>query len=205
VRRFTAAAVVVLALAGCSSSPEESAPTTTVPGTTTTLPPPSTPSTTVPDRAATEVNACRLLRTRELEDLVDEPGHGEALVPATPPTAAELPALLMASCAWPSADDPQLVLSYLAPTTAPDGPSHLEDVIDAGTGFGEGGQVLSEESGAEVVGILVDEHQDVIELATVRRAALVYLIVGLGVPVRDRAEVDALKTLVVTALSRAPR
>ncbi len=203
-RRLTAAAVVALALAGCSSS-DDSSTTTTTPATTTTLPASTETTTTVPARAAIEVNACRLLRQRELEPLIGAAGRGEPSDPAFPETEGEVPVLLLESCSWPSVDDPQLELTYLAPTSAADGPSHLQDVLDTGTRFAEGGRVLSEESGAEVVGVLLDAHDNVVELATVHRAALVYLLVDFEVPVRDRATLEALEGLVVTALSRAPR
>jgi Prokaryotic membrane lipoprotein lipid attachment site len=206
VRRITAAAVVALALAGCSSAPDQAGTTTTAPATTTTLPPATGSTTTLPPRTATAVDACRLLRTRQLEPLIDDPGTGEPNEPTLPADeGGAAPVLLLASCSWPSRDDPQLVLSYLAPTTAPDGPTHLQDVLDVGTGFAEGGQVVSEEMGAEVVGLLLDGRDRVREVATVHGSALVYLVVNLPVEARDREQVEVLKELVVTALSRAPR
>lgn len=204
-RRWTVAVAALALLAlGCS---EEGAPsaTTAGPATTTTLPPPST-ATTLAGASVADLDACRLLRQRQLELVLEDPGEGEAGDPvAAPLPDGSTPALITASCSWPSIDDPAIELDYLAPTTAPDGPSHLQDVLETGTGFADGGRVVSEAVGAETVGVLLDADEHVRELAVVHGSALVYLVVNQDVSARDLEAFQALKDMVVTALARAPR
>jgi len=194
--------VVLLLAAGCSSGGGGSASTTTAP--TTTLPPSST-TTTLPPRSVTEVDVCSLLHETDLDTVLEDAGVGEAAPVDEADQGAGVPGFVTGACSWPSADDPTLVLSYLAPTTAADGPQHLEDVLATGTGFAEGGQVVSQEAGGQTVGILLDDQQMVREVAVVKRSALVYLVVNQEVSARNEAALTAYAQLVVAALARAPR
>jgi hypothetical protein len=203
VRRITAAAVVLLLAAGCASGDDGSGATSTTQSATT-LPPPST-TTTLPPRSVTEVDVCGLLHEDDLAPVLDDAGVGEPGPLEERDPDAGVPAFVTAECSWPSRDDPALILSYLAPTTAADGPQHLEDVLATDSGFAEGGQVLSQEVGAQTVGILLDEHQRVRELAVVKRSALLYLLVEQEADARDEAALTAYATLLTTALRRAPR
>lgn len=202
-RHVAAGALVLLALAGCSSS-GESTTGTTVPITTTTLPPSNT-TTTLPPRTVTSVDACSLLTETDLEVVLEEAGGGEPAESEPVDPEAGVPALITAECSWPSIAEGRLVLSYLAPTTATDGPQHLEDVLAAGTGFAEGGRVLSQQAGAETVGVLIDDHEMIRELAVVKRSALLYLLVDQEVSARDATALTDYATLLADALRRAPR
>ncbi|MET0150290.1 MAG: hypothetical protein ABW009_08690 [Acidimicrobiales bacterium] len=201
-RRITAGAVVLLLAAGCSSGGDDSASTTLVPSTT--LPPSST-STTLPARAVTEVDVCALLNETELTTVLDDAGAGEGAPVEEAETDGGVPAFVAGSCSWPSAADPALVLSYLAPTTAPSGPQHLEDVLATDTGFAEGGQVVPRETGSQTVGLLLDDERMLREVAVVKRSALLYLIVNQDVSGRDEDALTAYSQLLVAALVRAPR
>jgi hypothetical protein len=170
----------------------------------TTLPPSST-STTVPPRAVTEVDVCALLNETELATVLEDAGTGEAAPAEEAETEGGVPAFVSGSCSWPSAADPALVLSYLAPTTASGGPQHLEDVLATDTGFAEGGQVVPRETGRQTVGLLLDEHEKLREVAVVKRSALLYLIVNQEVNGRDENALTAYSELLVAALVRAPR
>src|SRR5262245_24598974 len=192
----------LLALTACSDGGEDAASTTTV--TTTTLPQSST-TTTIPPRSVDAVNVCRLLRRRELEPVLERPGRGEPGPTEEIESDTPVPALITGSCSWPSLEDPQLTLNYLAPTTAADGPTHLQDVLATETGFAEGGQVITQESGQESVGMLVDDEQQLREAAIVKRSALLYLLIDQEVSGRDTAALQAYADLLVAALVRAPR
>jgi hypothetical protein len=202
VRRITAGAVVLLLAAGCSSGGEGSASSTTVPPTTMA---PSSTTTTLPPRSVTEVDVCSLLHDTELDTVLEDAGVGEATPVDEAETEGGVPAFVTGTCSWPSADDPALVMSYLAPTTAADGPRHLEDVLATDTGFAQGGQVVTQEAGGQTVGILLDDQQLVREVAVVKRSALLYLVVNQEVSARDEAALTAYAELVVAALIRAPR
>lgn len=201
-RRITAGAVVVLLAAGCSTGGGDSASTTLVPSTT--LPPSST-STTLPLRAVTEVDVCALLNDTELATVLEDAGTGEAAPAEEAETEGGVPAFVAGSCSWPSAADPALVLSYLAPTTATGGPQHLEDVLATNTGFAEGGQVVPRQTGRQTVGLLLDGQERLREVAVVKRSALLYLIVNQEVSGRDEDALTAYSQLLVAALVRAPR
>lgn len=148
---------------------------------------------------------CGLLRDTDLETVLEDAGVGETAPVAEAETEGGVPAFITGTCSWPSAADPSLLLTYLAPTTAGDGPQHLEDVLASETAFAEGGQVLEQETRAQLVGILVDDQQMVREVAVVKHSALVYLVVNQDVSARDEAALTAYADLVVTALIRAPR
>ncbi len=195
---------LVFVLVACSGGGdgEEAGSSTTV--TTTTLAAPST-TTTLPPRAVTEVDVCDLVNDADLETVLDDAGPGEPAPTEEPDPDDGVPALVTGACSWPSIDEPALVLNYLAPTTAPDGPTHLEDVLATGTGFAEGGQVISQEAGAQVVGLLVDGEQQLREAAVVKRSALLYLLIEDEVSGRDADALTAYAEFLVAALSRAPR
>jgi hypothetical protein len=198
-----AAVIVVLALAaGCSSDEGGSASTTTA--STTTLPPSST-TTTMPARAVTGVDGCSLLREVDLDRVLEDSGVGES--PPAEETApdAGVPALVTAECSWPSRADPALSLHYLAPTTAPDGPTHLTDVLATGSGFAEGGRVLTQPVQNEVIGVLIDDAERIREVAVVKRSALLYLLVEQDVSARDTEALTAYAEILYNALVRAPR
>jgi hypothetical protein len=201
VRRTTAGALALLLAAACSSGGDDSASTTTA--TTTTLPPSQTTS-TLPPRAALDVDVCSLLNETELQLLVEEPGPGETTDPDPDPDAGP-PALLTGQCSWPSVDEPQITLHYLAPTTAADGPSHLNDVVALDRGFGDGASVITQELRGQTVGLLVDADGHLREVAVKKRSALLYLVLEEEVDGRDQQALDAYADLVVTALIRAPR
>jgi hypothetical protein len=194
--------VVLLLAAGCSSGGSDSASTTIAPSTT--LPPSST-STTLPPRSVTEVDVCALLNDTELATVLEDAGTGEAAPAEEAETEGGVPAFVAGSCSWPSAADPALVLSYLAPTTASGGPQHLEDVLATDTGFAEGGQVVPRETGHQTVGLLLDEQENLREVAVVKRSALLYLIVNQDVSGRDENALTTYSQLLVAALVRAPR
>lgn len=205
-RRIAAGALVAgLVLAGCSSSGDDTTATTTTVGPTTTLLAPAT-TTTLPPRAVTEVDACALLTEVELDTVLDDAGAGEP----TPPLVelddgGGVPPYVTAECSWPSRADPQLVLHYLAPTTAADGVGHLEDVLAQGTGFAEGGRVVPQQVGNQTVGVLLDAEDRVVELAVVKRSALLYLLVNQEVDGRDPEALTAYGRALLAALVRAPR
>jgi hypothetical protein len=204
VHRLAALTVALCVLTACSDGGDGDEAGSTTAVTTTTLPQSSTTS-TVPDRAVTEVDVCALLNDGDLASVLDDAGPGDPAPTEERDADGGVPALVTAACAWPSADDPALVLNYLAPTTAADGPTHLRDVLAAGTGFAEGGQVITQESGRESVGFLVDPEQQLREVAVVKRSALLWLLVDHEVSGRDTEALDAYAALVVAALSRAPR
>ena len=135
VRRLAVTALALALVTGCSSG-EDAASSTTA--STTTLPPSST-TTTIPPRAVTEVDVCALLREVDLDRVLEDAGVGEAPPADEADPDAGVPALVTGQCSWPSIEDPALTLHYLAPTTAADGPTHLADVLETGTGFAEGG------------------------------------------------------------------
>jgi hypothetical protein len=201
-RRLAAVGLALGLLAGCSSAEDDAASTTAV--TTTTLPPSST-TTTIPPRAVTEVDVCALLREVDLERVLEDAGVGEAPPADERDPDAGVPAFVTGQCAWPSLEDPALILHYLAPTTAPDGPAHLTDVLETGTGFAEGGTVITQPVEGETVGILVDDEQMVRELAVVKRSALLYFLVNDEVSARDTAAVTEYAEILYSALVRAPR
>lgn len=199
---LTAGAMALLLVAGCASGEDDAASTTTV--TTTTLPPSST-TTTLPPRAVTEVDVCALLRETDLERVLEDAGVGEAPPVDERDPDAGVPAFVTGQCAWPSLEDPALILHYLAPTTAADGPAHLTDVLETGTGFAEDGTVTSQPVESETVGILVDADQRVREMAVVKRSALLYFLLNEEVSARDAATVTEYAEILYNALVRAPR
>ncbi len=201
-RRLAAAGLALLVVAGCSAGEDGSSSSTTAP--TTTLPPSST-TTTIPPRAVTEVDACALLRQVDLDRVLEDAGVGEAPPVDEPDPESGVPALVTAQCAWPSLEDPALSLHYLAPTTAPDGPTHLTDVMEAGTGFAEGGTVITQEVEGETFGVLVDEDQRVREIAVVKRSALLYFLVHAELTARDTDALTEHLEVLYSALVRAPR
>lgn len=202
VRRLAAAALALVLVAGCSSGDDGATSSTTA--STTTLPPSST-TTTIPVRAVTEVDVCALLREVDLDRVLEDAGVGEA-PPADERDADDgVPALVTGRCAWPSLDDPALSLHYLAPTTAADGASHLGDVLAAGTGFAEGGTVITQPVEGETIGILIDADQMVVEMAVVKRSALLYFLLEDEVSASDTATVTEYAEILYNGLVRAPR
>ena len=201
-RRVPALLAVVVLAASCSGGGEDSASTTTA--STTTLPAAAT-TTSIPSRAALEVDVCGLLREEELATVLDDPGVGEPTVTTPPPLEGRPPQLLTGECAWPSVAEAAFTLYYLAPTTAPDGPSHLRDVLALETGFAEGGTVTEQTIRGQLVGFLLDAEGRLREVAVKKRSALVYLVLDTDVDGRDADAVTAHGDLVVTALIRAPR
>lgn len=199
---LTAGAAALLLVVGCSPGDDGGASSTTV--TTTTLPPSST-TTTIPPRAVTEVDVCALLREVDLERVLEDAGTGEATPMDDRETGDGVPALVTGQCTWPSLEDPRLSLHYLAPTTATDGPTHLADVLETGTGFAEGGTVISQPVEGETIGILVDADQMVREVAIIKRSALLYLLVEDEVSSRDTEALTAYAEILYGALVRAPR
>ena len=199
---LTAGAMALLLVAGCASGEDDAASSTTV--TTTTLPPSST-TTTLPPRAVTEVDVCALLREADLDRVLEDAGVGEAPPADEREPDAGVPAFVTGQCAWPSLEDPALILHYLAPTTAADGPAHLTDVLETGTGFAEDGTVTSQPVESETVGILVDADQMVREMAVVKRSALLYFLLNEEVSARDAATVTEYAEILYNALVRAPR
>jgi hypothetical protein len=153
----------------------------------------------------TEVDVCALPHSNEMDAVLEEAGFGEAAPVEDGETDGGVPAFVTGSCSWPSAEDPAIVLTYLAPTTATDGTQHLEDVLATGTGFAEGGQVLQQAARDQTVGVLVDADQQVRELAVVRGSALAYLVVNQELSARDEEALAAHADLLVLALNRAPR
>ena len=77
-------------------------------------------------------------RLFELDRVLADAGVGEASPVDDRDPDGGVPAFVTGQCAWPSLEDPALILHYLAPTTAADGPAHLTDVLETGTGFAEG-------------------------------------------------------------------
>ena len=201
-RRLAVTGVALLLVAGCASGADDAASSTTV--TTTTLPPSST-TTTLPPRAVTEVDVCALLREVDLDRVLEDAGVGEAPPVDDRDPDGGVPAFVTGQCAWPSLEDPALILHYLAPTTAPDGPAHLADVLATGTGFAEGGTVMTQPVEGETVGVLVDDEQMVRELAVVKRSALLYFLVNDEVSARNTEAVTAYADILYNALVRAPR
>jgi hypothetical protein len=202
VRPLAAGVLALLLVAGCSSGDDGAATSTT--GTTTTLPPSSTTSTIHP-RAVTEVDVCDLLREADLDRVMEDPGVGEAPPADEADPDDGVPALVTGECSWPSIEDPVLTLHYLAPTTAADGPTHLTDVLEADTGFAEGGTVITQPVETETIGILVDDEQQVREMAVVKRSALLYFLVDDEVSARDTEAVTEYAEILYNALVRAPR
>ena len=201
-RRLAVAGLALVLVAGCASGEDDAASSTTV--TTTTLPPSST-TTTLPPRAVTEVDVCALLREADLDRVLEDAGVGEAPPADERDPDAGVPAFVTGQCAWPSLEDPALILHYLAPTTAADGPAHLTDVLETGTGFAEDGTVTSQPVESETVGILVDADQMVREMAVVKRSALLYFLLDEEVSARDTATVTEYAEILYNALGRAPR
>ena len=202
VRRLAVTALALALVTGCSSGEDDAASSTTA--STTTLPPSST-TTTIPPRAVTEVDVCALLREVDLERVLEDAGVGEAPPADEADPDAGVPALVTGQCSWPSIEDPTLTLHYLAPTTAADGPSHLADVLETGTGFAEGGRVITEPVEGETIGILVDDAQIVREMAVVKRSALLYFLMNDEVSARDTEALTAYAEILYGALVRAPR
>jgi len=201
-RRLAAALLALALVAGCSSGEDDAGSSTTV--TTTTLPPSST-TTTIPPRAVTEVDVCDLLREVDLDRVLEDAGVGEASPVDERDPDDGVPALVTGQCSWPSIEDPALSLHYLAPTTAADGAAHLNDVLAAGTGFAEGGSVITQPVEAETIGILLDDEQMVREMAVVKRSALLYFLLEDEVSARDTAAVTEYAEILYNALVRAPR
>ena len=201
--RGAAVGLALLLAAGCAGNGEDSAGTTTT-GPTTTLPQPST-TTTLPPRAVTEVDVCSLLREVDLERVLDDAGPGEPAPVDERDPAEGVPAFVTGACSWPTRDDPALSLHYLAPTTAPDAPQHLRDVLDAGTAFAEGGRVTTQDVGNQTVGILLDAEERIREVAVVKRSALLYLLVEDEVDARQPGALTDYAEILLAALVRAPR
>jgi hypothetical protein len=202
VRRISAGLLALL-LAGACSGGDGDSPTTTTSVTNGSLPP-STASTTIPPRTVIDVDACALVREEEVDTVVDDAGPGETDDPEVDPEAPP-PALLTSRCAWPSLDDPAIVLQYLAPTTAADGPAHLSDLIALDEGVAAGGSVITQELQGQTVGLLVDADGNLREVAVTKRSALVYLLIEDEVSARDPDALTPYAELAVSALIRAPR
>ena len=143
----------------------------------------------------TDVDVCALLREVDLDRVLEDAGVGEAPPADEADPDAGVPALVTGQCSWPSIEDPALTLHYLAPTTAADGPTHLADVLETGTGFAEGGRVITEPVEGETIGILVDDEQIVREMAVVKRSALLYFLMNDEVSARDTDEATMIRVI----------
>ena len=229
--------VLTLAVTACGSE-EPPAPTTT---TGTALPPRTTlpqvvttaPSvattTTLPAEIATEVDACALLRPREVRavageqagrgtpvaatDLPGQPrtdgedGAGDAADPpvsTTDDTPSPSPVLLLSGCSWPTDGPPAVTLSYLAPTTSRSALEHLQRLIELDSRFARGARVFplppEDDLGPAA---LVDEAGAVIEVAVVTGSALLYVVPS-EPPPSGSPEASALVDLLMAAARRAP-
>jgi hypothetical protein len=154
---------------------------------------------------ATEVDVCNLLRDDELATVVDDAGPGEVTVTQPEGEPGEVPSLITGQCSWPTAADAAFTLYYLGPTTAPDGATHLQDVIDLGPEFARDAVIATTEIGCCTVGELIDRDGRLRELAVVKGSALLYLVVNEDVDGRDTEATELWAQLISDALIRAPR
>jgi hypothetical protein len=194
---------IALVAGSCSGDDAGTADTTTT-APSTTLP----TGTSVPEpgpRVATDVDVCNLLRDEELATVLDDAGPGEVTVTQPDAEPGEVPALLTGQCSWPTTADDAFTLYYLGPTTAPDGATHLQDVIDLDPEFARDGAVATKHIGCCDVGLLIDRDGKLRELAVVHGSALLYLVVNQDVDGRDTEATDLYAQLISDALNRAPR
>ena len=194
---------IALVAGSCSGDDTETADTTTT-APSTTLPRSQT-TTTLGPRVATDVDVCNLLRDEELATVLDDAGPGEVTVTQPEAEPGEVPPLITGQCSWPTAADAAFTLYYLAPTTAPDGATHLQDVIDLEPEFARDAVIATTEIGCCTVGELVDRDGKLRELAVVKGSALLYLVVNQEVDGRDTEATDLYAQLISDALNRAPR
>jgi hypothetical protein len=203
VRRIIAGAVVLLLAAACSSGGDDSSTSTTA--TTTTLPQSATTTSLAPRTVtAGDIDVCSWLNEDELATVLEDPGTGVPTV--TMPEDESSPVIFSGQCAWPDAEDPQLTLHYLAPTTAESGQRHLQDVLTLEPEVFAGGTVLPPiEVNGEQISFLADADGMVREAAVVKRSALLYLVVDQELDARDAGALDPYAELMFKALVRAPR
>ncbi len=170
----------------------------------TTLPESQT-TTTLPRRSVTEVDVCNLVHDDELATVLDDAGPGEVTVTQPEAEPGEVPPLITGQCSWPTVDDAAITLFYLAPTTATDGPTHLQGVIELGPEFARDATITTTEIGCCTVGLLVDRDGHLREVAVAKGSALLYLVVDQEVDGRNPAATDPYAQLISDALVRAPR
>jgi hypothetical protein len=188
----------------CSAGDDGATGDSTTTSAPTTLPE-SRATTTIPRRAVTEVDVCNLVRDDELETVLEDAGPGEVTVTQPEAEEGEVPPLITGQCSWPTVDEAAMTLYYLAPTTAPDGPTHLQDVIDLEPELADGATITTTEIGCCTVGLLTDHDGQLREVAVAKGSALLYLVVDQEVDGRNPAATEPYAQLVSDALVRAPR